>query len=68
MIDDIDSKLEIVLQIISKPSKAKEISKNYGIGVSTLYKWKNRFIQQGKEGLKQGKTGPKPKFVPIEDV
>lgn len=61
MIDDIDNKLDIILKLIANPDSAAEISKKYGIGISTLYKWRSRFIQSGKQGLKNGKTGPQPK-------
>lgn len=56
-----DEKLEIVLSIMRNPKKQKELLGKYGMGISTYYKWRNRFLQAGMAELKEQRTGIKPK-------
>ena len=58
---DKDDKLDMVLEVLRTPGKAKEIAKKYGIGESTLYKWRSRFLSGGKHELLRYKPGPKEK-------
>ena len=58
---DTDDKLDMVLEVLKTPDKAKEIAEKYDIAESTLYKWRNRFLTGGKEKLKVYKRGPKQK-------
>ena len=65
---DKDDKLDMVLEILKTPGKAKEIAKKYGIAESTLYKWRSRFLAGGREELLSYKPGPKEKKKSVEET
>lgn len=65
---DKDDKLDMVLEVLKNPSKAKEIAARYGIGESTLYKWRNRFLNGGRQELSKYKPGPKEKSLSEQEV
>ena len=54
-----DDKFDIILDLIKDPSKGESLSNRYGIALSTLYKWRSRFLEGGREELINYKTGPK---------
>jgi len=56
-----EDKLDMVLEVLRAPRKAKEIAAKYGIAESTLYKWRSRFLEGGKQELLRYKPGPKEK-------
>lgn len=55
-----EDKYDLVIMLIKDPSKADEICEKYNIGKSTLYKWRSRFLEGGRQELDDHKTGPKP--------
>lgn len=59
-------KMEIVLQALRNPKKLRELLGRYDIGVSTYYKWRNRFFHGGLAELEEYQTGPKSKLVETE--
>jgi len=48
---DKDDKLDMVLDLLKSPNKAKEIASRYNVAESTLYKWRCRFLSGGKQRL-----------------
>ncbi|NQY01318.1 MAG: transposase [Simkaniaceae bacterium] len=52
-------KFDMVEQLLKRPEKAKMIAKKYNVGVSTLYKWRSRFLEGARQELENYKTGPK---------
>jgi transposase len=54
---------EIVIELLRKPKQSKEIAYKYNIGVSTLYKWRNRFLDGGMDSLEPQRTGPQKRSV-----
>lgn len=52
-------KMEIILAILKNPNKQRELLGKYDIGISTYYKWRNRFLHGGLSELEEYKTGPK---------
>jgi len=46
-------KQEIVLRLL-KGESPQEIARELGLGMSTLYAWRDRFLEAGLEGLKYG--------------
>jgi transposase-like protein len=54
-----EEKMEIVLTILKNPKKQKQLLGKYDVGLSTYYKWKNRFVHGGLAGLEEYKRGPK---------
>ena len=65
---DKEDKLEMVLEVLKAPSKAEEIATKYNIGVSTLYKWRSRFLSGGKKEICRYKPGPKEKQLSQTEV
>lgn len=59
-------KMEIVLHILRNPKKLRELLGRYDIGISTYYKWRNRFFHGGLAELEEYQTGPKSKLVETE--
>jgi len=59
-------KMEIILAILKRPKKQKELLGRFGVSISTYYKWRNRFFYGGQTGLEEYKTGPKAKKVSAE--
>lgn len=53
-----EEKLQIITMVFNEPKKLNQILGKHEIGRATFYKWRNRFLQAGKEGLKDYKTGP----------
>jgi len=62
-----DDKFDIIMNLLQNPSKAAEIAKKYNLGISTLYKWRNRFLEGARQELDNYKTGPKLKSKPSLD-
>jgi len=56
-----EEKLGIILSIMRNPKKQKQLLGKYGMGISTYYKWRNRFLQGGIAELKEQRTGLRPK-------
>ena len=52
----VEQKFSLVMRLLTKEASAEELSKTYGIGQSTLYKWRDKFLAKGKEGLASGQT------------
>ena len=46
-------KQEIVLRLL-RGEPAQEVARELGVGMSTLYGWRDRFLEAGLEGLKYG--------------
>jgi transposase-like protein len=46
-------KQEIALRLL-KGESPQEIARELGLGMSTLYAWRDRFLEAGLEGLKYG--------------
>ena len=57
---------ELILAVFRQPKKLKELCGRYGIAVSTLYKWRNRFLHSGLEALDDHKRGTKGLVKPTE--
>ncbi len=53
----VEQKFSIVMSLIQNEASAEELSKRHGVGKSTLYKWRDIFLRQGREGLAKHQTG-----------
>jgi len=60
---DNNDKLDMVLEVLRSPEKAKEIAKRRHIGIATLYKWRKRFLEGGQQELLSYTPGPKLSLV-----
>jgi len=59
-------KMDLVLCVLKNPKKMKELCGKYGVGVSTFYKWRNRFLHGGMAELDEYRTGPRSIRVETE--
>lgn len=60
-------KMDIIVSILRNPKRQREICGKYGIGISTYYKWRNRFFHGGIAGLEGYKTGPRSNRIETEN-
>lgn len=65
-----DQKIEFVLKSFKKDTNFTQLCLEYGISTKTGYKWKERFFQEGVEGLKDKSTKPlsSPNQLPEEVI
>jgi len=54
----IEEKLAIILEGLKEDSNVSEICRKYGISQSLYYKWRDKFLEAGKEAL-SGSRGSK---------
>lgn len=52
-------RLEIAKWVVENDMNYKSAADMYSISYARVYKWTNTYINEGKEALKSGKTGPK---------
>lgn len=50
-----EEKSEIILEGLSKNTKIKELCKKYSISKMQFYRWKKKFIEAGRKGLKDNR-------------
>lgn len=55
---------ELILSVLRQPKKMRELCGQYGVGVASYYKWRNRFFQAGLSALDDHKRGVKGKIKP----
>jgi len=53
-----EQKLEFINEVLRRPTSFIEICNKFGISRKTGYKWYNRFLEFGKEGLKDLSRAP----------
>ncbi len=49
---DVNQRMEAVLSLIRREEPAKIIARRYQVSENTLYQWRERFLENGKAGLK----------------
>ena len=47
----VEKRLEVVLAGLRSEDSVREICRQHGIETKTYYKWKNAFLEGGKQGL-----------------
>ena len=52
-----DEKIRIVLQTFNSETKVAELCREHNLAPRTLYVWKEKFLEGGKESLKSPNTG-----------
>jgi transposase InsO family protein len=60
--EPMSQKAEFVLRAMSSSSNFRELCREYGIAAKTGYKWKQRFMERGLEGL--GEESRRPRSSP----
>jgi transposase len=56
----VDVKLKIVLSVLSGESGQAEAARRHGISETSIGKWKQQFLDGGREGLARGDRAGKP--------
>lgn len=66
----IEEKLSIVLEGLKGESNISQICRKYGISQSLYYKWRDKFLDGGKEALKnsRGSSTGKTEEAKIEEL
>lgn len=52
----VEKRTEAVLSLLRREEPARQIARRYGVSEQSLYRWRDDFLQAGKQGL-NGKTG-----------
>jgi len=55
----VEQKLEIVLAVLKGKLSVEEAGRRYSVSPGTVHRWKQNFIQSGKEGLRFGTKSPR---------
>ena len=59
-----EQRMELVLQMLGKEAPAVQIARRAGISEQTLYRWRDEFLQAGKQALNgQGSQSEQAKAV-----
>ena len=53
----VEQKFSMVMSLLQNEASAEELAKRYGVGKSTLYKWRDSFLGKGREGLSGSSAG-----------
>lgn len=56
----VETKLKIVLSVLGGESTQAEAARRHGISETSIGKWKDQFLQAGREGLARGGGEAKP--------
>ena len=56
----VDVKLKIVLSVLSGESSQAEAARRHGVSETSIGKWKQQFLDAGREGLAHGDRAGKP--------
>ncbi|MCB1631439.1 MAG: transposase [Pseudomonadales bacterium] len=51
----VEKRIEAVLSMLRKEEPAAQVARRYGVSEQSLYRWRDDFLQAGKQGL-SGKT------------
>ncbi len=51
-----EQRVEAVLSLLRREEPAKQIARRYGVSEQSLYRWRDSFLDAGKQGLK-GNSG-----------
>lgn len=45
-------RLELVLALLRKEASGSELARRFGVSEPTMYRWRDEFLEAGKQGLK----------------
>ena len=62
----LEQKLEVVLAVLKGTYSTEEAARRYGVSPQSIHRWKNQFLQGGREALKNGKKGKTPREKQLE--
>jgi len=60
---DTDTKLAVVLEGLRGQSSIADICRKYGISESLFYKWRDKFLTAGRNGLEYGTSDREVKML-----
>lgn len=56
----VDVKLKIVLSVLQGESTQAEAARRHGVSETSIGKWRDQFLQAGRQGLEHGASSAKP--------
>lgn len=56
----VEVKLKIVLSVLSGESTQAEAARRHGVSETSIGKWKDQFLQAGRQGLEHGDRASRP--------
>ena len=59
----VEVKLKIVLSVLSVKSTQAEAARRHGVSETSIGKWKDQFLQGGRQGLELGDRASRPSGV-----
>ncbi len=59
-VHSVETKLKIVLSVLSGESSQAEAARRHGISETSIGKWKEQFLDGGRHGLEHGAKSAKP--------
>lgn len=48
-------RLELIMALIRKEAPGSELARRYGVSEPTMYRWRDEFLEAGKQGLQSSK-------------
>ena len=49
-------RLDLVLALLRKEATGSELARRHGVSEATMYRWRDEFLDGGKQALKSGKN------------
>ena len=62
----VDQKLQIVLSVLRGEATATEASRRGGVSEQSVHKWKQTFLQSGRDDLEQGQRRQSSRELELE--
>lgn len=56
----VETKLKIVLSVLSGEASQAEAARRHGVSVTSVAKWREQFLDAGRQGLASGDTAGRP--------
>ncbi len=56
----VEVKLKVVLSVLSGESTQAEAARRHGVSETSIGKWKDQFLQAGRQGLEHGDRASRP--------
>ena len=64
----LEERVEVVLCLLRKEETAAALARRYQVSEQTLYRWRDAFLEAGKQGLSKGESGPSEASRRIEQL
>lgn len=62
----VEDKSRIVLSVLAGEATIAEASRRHGVSQTSIAKWRDRFLEAGRQGLATGRGGPSSREQQLE--